>query len=110
MADVHYRDWGFFYWAGTGFLITFGLVAVLTIGAPFLLLGVLLLGVLLGRGRRWPASLGLLAGVGGVCLLIAVISALSGDVSPTIWATVGLGLAALSCFAFWFLRCRPARP
>src|SRR3990172_4781582 len=107
MAEAHHRDWGFLYWAGAGFLILFGVLASLTIGAPFLLLGVLLLGVLLGRGPRWPAGLGLLAGAGAVCLLIAVISAISGDVAPTIWAVVGLALSGTSSFAFWFLRCRP---
>jgi hypothetical protein len=54
----------------------------------------------------WPTDLGLLAGA--ACLLIAVINAISGDLSPVIWAIVGLGLTALSSAAFWFLRCRPA--
>lgn len=107
MVHAHDRDWSYFHWAGAGFLIVFGSLAILTIGAPFLLLGVFLLGLLVGRGRRWPASLGLLAGAGAVCLVIGAISAISGDVSPTVWFTVGIALTSLASWAFWFLRCRP---
>ena len=101
------HDWGFFQWFGVGFLVVFGFITGFTIGLPFLLVGLLLFGVLTARGPEWPADLGLLAGAGAVCLVIAVISAISGDVSPTVWASVGLALSSSSTFLFWWLRCRP---
>jgi hypothetical protein len=104
MAGEHHRDLGFASWAGVGFLLVFGVVAILSIGAPFFLLGVLLLGVLLGRGPRWPASLGLFAGAGIVCLVIAVIGAVAG---AAWWAVIGLALSGVGGGAFWWLRCRP---
>jgi hypothetical protein len=104
MAETHHRGLGFFYWAGVGFLIVFGVLAILSIGAPFFVVGLVLLGVLLGRGPRWPASLGLFAGAGGVCLVIAAINSIAG---AAIWAAVGLGLVGLSSVAYWSLRCRP---
>jgi hypothetical protein len=91
-------------WAGVGLLLAFGVLAILSIGAPCFLLGVLLLRVLLGRGPRWPDSLGLFAGVGAVCCVIAVIGAVPG---PAWWAVVGLGLAGVGGGAFWWPRCRP---
>jgi hypothetical protein len=109
MENAHRWDFGFFYWLTAGFLIGFGLVAILSIGAPFLLLGLLLFLVLLWWGPGWPADLGLLAGVGGVCLLIATIYVLDPDPGPsaTLWALAGLALALPSTFTFWYLRCRP---
>ena len=101
------HDWGFFQWCGVGFLVVFGFITGFTIGLPFLLVGLLLFAVLATRGPEWPADLGLLAGAGVVCLVIAVISAISGDVSATVWATVGLALTWSSTFLFWWLRCRP---
>src|SRR6266496_543291 len=65
------HGWGFFYWVGVGFLTVFGFVAILSIGLPFFVLGVVLLAVGVGRGPVWPADLGLLAGAGLVCLLVA---------------------------------------
>jgi hypothetical protein len=44
-----------------------------------------------------------------VCLLLAVLYAVSGDLSPTIWALVGIALTSSATFAFWWLRCRPAQ-
>ena len=89
-------------------MILFGAVAILSIGAPFLLLGLVLLMVGVWRGPRWPSDLGLLAGAGVVCLVIALINAIIGDLSPTVWAVVGLGLIAIGGGAFWWLRCRVA--
>lgn len=107
MSGAHHRDWGFASWAGVGFLLVFGVLAILSIGAPFFLLGVLLSGVLLGRGPRWPHSLGLLAGAGVVCLVIAAIGAAG---SQPQWAAVGIALACVGGGAFWWLRCRPIKP
>jgi len=66
--------------------------------------GLVLLGVMLRRGPRWPASVGLIAGAGVVCLVIAPI----GAGGAAVWAAVGLGLVVLASAAFWWLRCRPS--
>jgi hypothetical protein len=100
------RDLGFFQWSIVGFMLAFGGVAILSIGGPFFLLGVLLLGVMLGRGPRWPAALGALFGVGVVGIVIGAIGAV---LNPGLWAASGSSLVALSAVTFWWLRCRPVR-
>jgi hypothetical protein len=102
------HDWGFFLWMGAGFLFAFGWLAQFTIGLPFLFLAVGALVSLAHRGQGWPEILGLIAGAGVVCLVIALINAIAGDLSPTIWALVGAALVGASAGAFWWLRCRPA--
>ena len=67
----------------------------------------MLFGVLWSREPAWPAYLGLLTGAGTVCLVIATINAISGDLSPVVWALVGITLIGLSSASFWWLRCRP---
>jgi len=92
-----------------GFLVTFGFLAMFSIGAPFLLASLFLIVWLSKRGSVWPAQVGLIAGAGAVCLVIALISAAAGDISPTWWIVSGLGLIASSSIAFWWMRCRPSR-
>lgn len=104
MAHRDTRDLGFFQWAGVGFMLAFGVVAILSIGAPFFLVGLVLLGVMLGRGPRWPASLGALAGAGVVGVVVGLIGAVAGS---AVWAASGASLVALAGTAFWWLRCRP---
>jgi len=99
------RDFGFFQWSVVGFMLAFGLVAILSIGAPLFVLGLVLLGVMLGRGPRWPASLGGLAGAGVVGVVIGLIGAVS---FPGLWIGSGVSLMALAAAAFWWLRCRPS--
>jgi len=101
------HDWGFFQWFAVGFLIVFGFITGFSIGLPFLFAGVFLLAQLMLREPAWPAPLGLAAGAGAVCLVIASINAISGELSPTIWASVGTVLIAGPTFLFWWLRCRP---
>ena len=84
-------------------MLAFGAVAILSIGAPLLLLGLVLLGVMLGRGPRWPAGLGALAGAGVVGVVIGLIGAVA---APGIWAACGISLIVLSAGTFWWLRCR----
>lgn len=84
-------------------MLAFGAVAILSIGAPLLLLGLVLLGVMLGRGPRWPAGLGALAGAGVVGVVIGLIGAIA---APGIWAASGISLIILSASTFWWLRCR----
>jgi len=103
MAHHETRDFGFFQWVVVGFMLAFGLLAILSIGAPFFLLGLVLLGVMLGRAR-WPAGIGVLAGAGLVGAVIGVIGAVA---NPGLWVASGATLAALSGATFWWLRCRP---
>jgi hypothetical protein len=98
------RAFGFFQWSAVGFMLAFGVVAIFSIGAPFFLLGLVLLGVMLGRGPRWPAGLGAVAGAGVVGVVIGSIGAIA---APGIWAASGISLAVASAVAFWWLRCRP---
>jgi len=106
MAARHRRwDLGFFLWAIPGFLLSLGFITV--IGPPLLVAGAILLAWLYLRGPGWPADLGLLAGVGSMCLTIAVINAIGDGLDPTVWAIVGAALVAGSSLAFWWLRCRP---
>lgn len=104
MAHRDTRDFGFFQWAGVGFLLAFGTMAILSIGAPFFLVGAVLLGVMLGRGPVWPASLGALAGAGVVGLVVGLIGAVAGS---AVWAVSGASLVAVASTAFWWLRCLP---
>jgi hypothetical protein len=101
------HDWGFFYWTAVGFLMSFGVAAILSIGFPFFVLGVVLLAGGIWKGPRWPADLGLIAGVGLVCLLIAALNAKHGDYSPGTLAVVGVLLSGGSSGVFWWLRRRP---
>jgi hypothetical protein len=109
MASRHDRDWGFLYWTAVGFLMSFGVIAILSIGFPFFALGLVLLVVGLWRGPRWPADLGLLSGIGASCLLIALIQVFVGSLDPTVWTAVGATLVALGAGPFWWLRCRRPR-
>jgi hypothetical protein len=106
VVETHHRDLGFFYWAGVGFLVVFGFITGFSIGLPILALGAVLFVVMLRRGPGWPADLGLLAGAGLVCLVIAMINVISGSLSPTIWAIVGVTLTLGGSGGFWWLRCR----
>ena len=103
------HDWGFFYWAAVGFLLCFGFVTGFSIGLPFFWLGIAWFVYGLRFGPTWPADLGLPAGIGAACLVLAVIIAANDDLSPTIWASAGLALTAAPTGLFWWLRCRPGR-
>jgi hypothetical protein len=105
MAHRDGRDFAFLRWLVVGFMLGFGAVAILSIGAPFFLVGLVLLGVMLGHGPRWPAGLGGLAGIGLVGVVIGAIGAVSG---PGVWAASGLSFSGVGAGAFWWLRCRPA--
>jgi hypothetical protein len=91
------------HWIAVGFMLAFGTVAILSIGAPFFLIGLVLLGVMLRRGPGWPAGLGALTGAGMVGVVIGLIGAVA---DPGIWGASGISLIALSGTAFWWLRCR----
>jgi hypothetical protein len=94
----------FLCWAVVGFTVVFGFLALLSIGAPFILLGLVLMATLLNRGSAWPAAVGFIGGVGIVGVVIGIIGVVD---SPAIWGAVGVGLAALSGASFWRLHSRP---
>jgi hypothetical protein len=68
------------YWFMTGALIGFGSIAILSIGFPFIVLGIVLVtvGLIRVRGQEWWAAL---VGFGGVPALILVW-----DVTSKPWA------------------------
>jgi len=109
MAHQGERDWGFFVWTGAGLLVVFGFLAGFSIGLPFFYLGLIALGYLAVRGPRWPAHLGLVAGAGFSCLVVAAFNAAERDPSAGDWTLAGLGLTTAAAFTFWWLRCRPGR-
>jgi hypothetical protein len=105
VAQPHERDWGFFYWAAVGFSIPLGLISIATL--PLLAVGVWMFIVGVRRGPPWPADVGLVAGVGVACVVIAFLLAADGSSSPVALATAGAALAVAASGAFWWLRCRP---
>ena len=108
MPDAREHDSGFFVWTGAGLLLVFGFLAGFSIGLPFFWAGLIALGWLLARGPRWPAHLGLVAGAGISCLVVAVFNAAERDPATADWLLVGLALVAAPSVAFWWLRCRPS--
>jgi hypothetical protein len=103
--QAHGHDWDFFVFAAIGFLIVFGFLTALTIGAPLILVGLALLTWQWIRASAWHAELGLLAGAGVVCFVVASLATLG---SPMAWASVGAVLVSISSITFWWLRCRPS--
>jgi hypothetical protein len=101
----HQHDFGFFIWMLPSFLFVFGFITQLTLGLPFLLAGVVLFAYLYLRGPRWPADLGLLAGLGTGLLLVWLLPT---DFYPVPFIIVGFGLIGASSLLFWHLRCRPS--
>ena len=109
MPAVEQHDAGFFVWTGAGLLLFFGLLAGFSIGLPFFYAGLIAVGWSAVRGPQWPAQLGLLAGAGLSCFVVAVFNAAERDPSTTSWLYAGGALVAASSVAFWWLRCRPGR-
>ena len=97
------HDWGFFQWFAVGFVAAIGFLSLI----PLELAGLFGFAYMLARGPRWPADLGLLAGVGAVCLLVAAINAVGDGLDPAPWLAIGAALSIPSTFMFWWLRCRP---
>ena len=83
-------------WALAGGVLTLALLTAMSIGL-FLAPVALLLLVLVGRrARPWPESLGMVAGVGAVCVAVAALSWASrpggGTPNPAGWLAVGIVL------------------
>ncbi|MGZ3602964.1 MAG: hypothetical protein ACXWQR_19475 [Ktedonobacterales bacterium] len=73
------------YWLMTGALIGFGGIAILSIGFPFIILGIVLVtvGLVRMRGQEWWAALVGFGGVPALILLWDVTSAPWACASPT---------------------------
>jgi hypothetical protein len=54
------------------------------------------------RSPRWPEPLGLLAGFGALCLLVAGLNWDRDGVDPTPWLTAGIVLVALGVAGYGF--------
>ena len=119
------RSWRLFAaWAGATALTVFGFLAALTIGFPFLLLGVGSAMWLVASGRTLPglsAAGGVMAGMGAILLLIGLLnldynpcSDPQGDYdggdcggwNPVPWLVAGSGLIFGGCVAFAWRRRR----
>jgi uncharacterized membrane protein len=90
----------FWLWALAGGLLTFSVLAAASIGlfvVPFAL-GALWLAA--ASGRTWPESLGLLAGAGSVCFLIAYIQRHHDPVDPRPWLAAGIVLGVVSVVGY----------
>ncbi|MDX6653185.1 MAG: hypothetical protein QOJ38_1966 [Solirubrobacterales bacterium] len=61
-------------WVATGFVLLFGFLTGFSIGLPILMAGIIATIFLIRRGGRRREMLGLLAGAGLVCLLVAAIN------------------------------------
>ena len=103
MAQRQARDVAFLQWAGAGSLLGFGAGALPSIGAPFLLAGVVVLGVLSRRRPRWPAGLGALAGIGAVGVVVGAIGAVAG---ASVWLASGASTIVLAITLHTWLRGR----
>jgi hypothetical protein len=88
-------------WTLAGALVAFGFLAILSIGLPFLLAGLILTTLLAGRGQPRPTPLAM--GAGTVLIAIATINA--GD-----HLFVPLLASGLALVGFAVTRCRrPAK-
>jgi hypothetical protein len=120
-----WRRWrGFVAWALAGGLLFFSSLTGFSIGLfvlPFALLGVLLVA---RYSSRWPEAIGVAAGIGAVCLLVALgnrdydpcpasdvltvppgeTSAECGGLDPTPWLVGGIVLLSVSVAAHAFVR------
>ena len=99
---VHTRGcvlfWG---WAAAGALLALSLVSFIGVLTGPVAIGVIAL--IAWKSRAWPEPLGLLAGIGGMCLLVAAL----GNVEPLPWVTVGIVLAAAGLGGYAWSRSRP---
>ena len=94
-------------WAFVGLVLSYGLLYLFT---PF---GLLIVGACAGLAsllgtlstRAWPEVIGLVAGAGGFCCVVAASAA-----SPLAWATIGVALIAGALVAYAVSTASPAVP
>ena len=87
-------------WALAGFLIAFGVLAIFSVGLPFLMAGMLLTGLHAARGQTKRAVAGIAIGIGVACAFLVVTGFAAAvplvAVASVVWAAAAgaLGLAA----------------
>ena len=87
-------------WALAGFLIAFGVLAIFSVGLPFLLAGILVAALQTARGRTAGVAGGLALGIGAACVFLLVTGFAEAvplvAVASLVWAAAGgaLGFAA----------------
>ena len=95
----HVRACGWFWlWSLAGALLAFSLVSfvgVLT-GLP----AVLVLLLVARRSPTWPEPLGLLTGVGALCIAVAALNWGADGLDPAPWLAAGAGLVVLGTVAY----------
>ena len=122
------RGWSAFaIWGVAGALVALTLLSLLSIGIFILPLAVIALAVAGWRASGWPEGVGLVAGVGATCLVIAFLSrdyepcddgpltvspgetsAECGGTDPVPWLVVGIALVGASVGAHLLLQRRGA--
>lgn len=113
----------FFLWAIAGALVSFGALAMLTIGLPILVAGGALVAALVSRHGTRAAWAGAVSGVGAPSLYIAYLNRDGpGDVCTTDhfdtscgdewnpWPWLGCGLALIVVGIALYVRLRPSGP
>jgi hypothetical protein len=88
----------FWLWSAAGALLAFSVVSfvgVLT-GLP----AVAVLALLAARSPRWPEPLGLLTGIGILCLVIGTINLGSIGFNPALWLASGALLSAAGAASY----------
>ena len=90
------RCGGFWLWGLAGALVTFSLLAALSIGMFFVPFALLATWLAARSSRRWPELLGGLAGAALICLVIAVLQRGPGGLDATPWLVAGAVLGALA--------------
>ncbi len=87
MTHGHTRSCAFFWgWAAAGWLLALSLVSF--VGVLTGPVAVVVIALIAWKGRPWPEPLGLLTGIGGLCLLVASL----GNVEPLPWIAAGAAL------------------
>lgn len=86
----------FWLWALAGGLLTFSFLAAASIGLFIMPFAFGALWFATRSKRRWPESLGLLAGAASVCFLIAYIQRHHDPVDPRPWLAAGIVLGVIS--------------
>jgi len=90
--------WG---WVAAGWLLALSLVS--SIGVLTGPVAVVAIALIAWKSRPWPEPLGLLAGIGGLCLFVASL----GTVEPLPWLAAGAVLVIVGVGGYAWSRSRP---
>ena len=92
------RCWIFWLWALVGGALLLSVISFIgVITGPVALVALFLVA---RRSPRWPEPLGLLAGFGVLCLVIAALTWSHDGVDPAPWLAAGLALVAFGVAAY----------